>query len=285
MVDDPLSFNAWLDRAAIDELPVDYLRRMGDLFAEFGRLTQDSGNVSYGVQIGPDRFFVKTAGDPDDPAPYLRHPERVALLRNAVRLSASCAHPALPRLRRMIESPVGPMLVYEWAEGELLGAPRAVRDDPASAFQRFCSLPVDEIERCLDTIYDLHRDLERSGWVAMDFYDGCLIYDFASQRLAVVDLDMYRRGPFVNEMGRLFGSTRFMAPEEFERGALIDACTTVFAMGRAALVFLAGGVLDRAAYRGSSTAFDVIAQACDLDRARRFESVEAFYDAWRGARG
>lgn len=274
-----------LDRAAIDELPGDYLRRVGDLFAEFGRSTQDSGNVSYGVRIGLERFFIKTAGDPNDPAPSLRHVERVGLLRSAVRLSASCSHQALPLLRAVIESPVGPMLVYEWAEGELLGAPRAVREDPASAFRRFCALPVAEIERCLDTIYDLHRQLERSGWVAMDFYDGCLIYDFAARRLAVVDLDMYRRGPFVNQMGRMFGSTRFMAPEEFERGATIDKRTTVFVMGRTALVLLAGGVPDRASYRGSSATFDVIARACDPDRTRRFASVEAFHDAWRGGRG
>lgn len=272
-----------MDRAAIGELPVEYLRRVGEIFAGFGRQTQDSGNVSYGVQVGPDRFFVKTAGDPDDPAPYLSHPARVALLRNAAQLAANCTHPALPRLHRVIESPIGPMLIYEWAEGELIGVPRAVRNDPTSAFQRFCSLPVDEIERCLDTIYALHRDLARAGWIAVDFYDGCLIYDFGLKRLAIVDLDTYRKGPFVNEMGRMFGSTRFMAPEEFERGATIDERTTVFVMGRAALVFLGGGVPDRETFRSSRAAFDVLAQACNPDRARRFASMEAFYDAWHEA--
>ncbi len=33
-------------------------------------------------------------------------------------------------------------------------------------------------------------------------------------------------------MGRMFGSTRFMASEEFELGALIDEQTNVFVMGR-----------------------------------------------------
>ena len=256
---------------------------MGELFAEFGSQTQDSGNVAYGVRIGPDRFFVKTAGDPDDPAPYLSHPERVALLRNAVRLSASCSHPALARLWRVVESPVGPMLVYAWADGDLLGAPRAARNDPASAFQCFRALPVGEIVACLDTVYSLHRDLGRAGWVAADFYDGCLIYDFGTQRLTVVDLDMYRPGPFVNTMGRMFGSSRFMAPEEFERGAIIDERTTVFVMGRTAAVFLGDGTLDRGPFRGSSALLDVVMRACDPDRSRRFETMAAFYDAWRDA--
>ena len=41
--------------------------------------------------------------------------------------------------------------------------------------------------------------------------------DFEARRLHLIDLDSYHRGPTVNEMGRMFGSTRFMAPEEFEQ--------------------------------------------------------------------
>ena len=43
----------------------------------------------------------------------------------------------------------------------------------------------------------------------------------------------------------MFGSSRFMAPEEFERGALIDERTNVFTMGRTAAVLLADGTLHR----------------------------------------
>ena len=51
-----------LARERIDQPAEHYLRSVGLLFAEFGEQTQDSGNMSYGVQIGEDRFFVKTAG-------------------------------------------------------------------------------------------------------------------------------------------------------------------------------------------------------------------------------
>lgn len=71
-----------------------------------------------------------------------------------------------------------------------------------------------------------------------DFYDGCLIYDFAAKRLTVFDLDNYRQGPYENTMGRMFGSTRFMAPEEFQKGRTIDDRTTVFALGRTMSIFL-----------------------------------------------
>jgi serine/threonine-protein kinase len=273
-----------LDRVSIDQLPDQFVRDVGVVFAEFGRETQDSGNRSYGVRIGAERFFVKTAGQPADQQPALRHAARVALLRNAAHLHASCQHPILPRLKRVIESPTGPLLVYPWVDGELLGVPRDQRQNPNSSHQRFRSLPAPTICRCLDAIYDLHVALARAGWVAVDFYDGCLIYDFAADRIAVVDVDMYRAGPFQNERGRMFGSTRFMAPEEFELGADIDERTNVFTMGRTALIYLSDSTLTPEVFRGSRALFEVVARACNPDRAQRFESLAAFERAWRAAR-
>ena len=119
-------------RDVISDEPEQYLRSVGRVFAEFGALTQDSGNVSYGVQIDQQRFFVKTAGRPDDPLPFLDHAARVALLRNAVRLSETFSHPTLPRLHRVVESPIGPLLFYEWLDGALRGVTRERRDDPES---------------------------------------------------------------------------------------------------------------------------------------------------------
>lgn len=273
-----------LDHTAIDEPPAAFLHRVGQVFATFDR-EQDSGNHSYGVQVGGDRYFVKTAGPPGQAHPVLSHEGRVALVRNAARLHQSLSHPLLPPLLRVIESPDGPLLVYAWADGELLHARPAQRDDPASAFRRFCALPADRIHACLDAVFALHVRLAAAGWVACDFYDGCLIYDFANGRLAVVDLDTYHQGPFENTMGRMFGSTRFMAPEEFARGALIDERTTVFTMGRTALVFLADGRRAPARFRGQRARYEVAAQACEPDRARRFESLAAFYAAWQRAEG
>jgi serine/threonine-protein kinase len=240
----------------------------GEVFATFD--TQDSGNISYGVRADNRRYFVKTAGRPDEP----EHAARIARLRNAVAIATSCMHPALPVLDHVIESPVGPLLVYDWFDGELLGVPSALREDPASSFQRFRALPAPKITAALTTIYELHAGLARAGWVAVDFYDGCLMYDFASHELRVIDLDMYSRGPFTNTMGRMFGSSRFMAPEEFELGARIDERTTVFNLGRAAFIFLGE--------RGIPAQLAAAMRACSPDPAARFASVEGFLAAWSG---
>jgi len=145
-------------------------------------------------------------------------------------------------------------------------------------------MAVSRILRCLDDLFDLHEQIARLGWVAVDFYDGCIIYDFTTERLGVVDLDMYVEGPFRNEMGRMFGSTRFMSPEEFEPGAIIDERSNVYVMGRTALVFLSDGTLNRGGFRGTDALFDVVAKACNPERGDRFQSMEEFCRTWRAAR-
>src|SRR5678810_629028 len=149
--------------------------RHGDIFTVFDASTQDSGNVSYGVRSNQSRYFVKTAGAPDDPTPLLRHPERVALLRNAIDIARAVSHPTLPALRNVVEAADGPMLVYQWVEGELLNTDAALREDPTSAFARFRALPAAQRIDAVSAILDLHVALVAAGWLAADFYDGCLI--------------------------------------------------------------------------------------------------------------
>ncbi|MEV0802660.1 hypothetical protein AB0I34_33525 [Kribbella sp. NPDC050281] len=249
----------------IDVQPSTYLDHLGTIFARFGAETQDSGNVSYGVQTGAARYFVKTAGDSANTDAYLDFDGRVALLRNAVALAESVVHPALPAVHAVVESSGGPLVVYDWRDGELLHL------NSGSAHERFRALPVDEILAALDTLYDLHADLDAAGWVEGDFYDGAMLYDFPTRRLTVMDLDTYRRGPHRNDMGRMFGSRRFMAPEQLSLGAPIDTRTTAYVMARTALVLLS---------EPPPALYAVLQEATTT----RFPSYSAFHQAWLSAR-
>ena len=76
----------------------------------------------------------------------------------------------------------------------------------------FAAWPTDAILSVLDAIYDLHVQLVQRGWIAVDFYDGCLMYDFERQAAHIVDLDMYHLGAFTNQMGRMFGLDALYGP-------------------------------------------------------------------------
>lgn len=259
----------------------------GDVRRTFDHRTQDSGNVSWLVDTHAGLLFAKSAGPveplPGVAAPYLDHAGRVALLDNAVELARSCDHPALAGLRNVVTTATGPVLVYDAAPGELVRVPRDQRDDPASAYQRFARLPGERLLSVLDQLIDLHVALAERGWVACDLYEGCLIVA-PDDRLTVVDLDTYRRGSFTNTMGLMFGSERFMAPEELTLGATIDQRTTVFTLGRLATHFGTRLTEDLEAFVGSTEAAEVLRRACRPGPEDRFATVAELGAAWAAAR-
>ncbi len=271
----------------IEQDPAIYVRENCTVLREFNHLTQDSGNVSWLVDSAGQRLFVKTAGTtappvPGAPVPSVDHAGRVRLLRNAVDVARSCDHPALPTLLNVIESPVGPALVYEAASGDLIHVPGEQRDDPTSPYQRLAHSPASALFGLFDTLIDVHVALAATGWVASDLYDGCLIVDFQVPALSVIDLDSYRRGPTTNDMGRMFGSSRFMAPEEFELGAQIDERTTVFNLGRIVWHFATRLTEDPAEFCGAAGLALVIQKACQPSPADRHASVADLARAWSG---
>lgn len=283
-----------LETDHVDAEPEDVVAAAGRILQRFDHRSQDSGNISWVLATDDGDFFVKTAGQdvpppPGAPVPYFGHTDRVGLLRNAVAIARSTDHPALARLRNVIETPSGPMLVYDRAPGELLHVRREQRTESGRAYQRFAHLPADAQLSVFDQLLASHVRLESAGWVAVDLYDGCLMVDMEipsadAARLTLIDLDTYHRGPFVNDMGRMFGATRFMAPEEFERGARIDARTTVFTLGRLLRHFGTRLTEDLDAFTGGEVLAGTVDRATRNDRAGRFGTVDEFAAAWRSAR-
>lgn len=143
----------------------------------------------------------------------------------------------LASLRRVVETPVGPALVDDRRPGELIGTDRSRRSNPSSAYQRLAHVSADDLLAVLDDLINLYESLAEQDWIACDLYDGSLLVDFSARQLTVVDLDSYHRGPSTNMMGRMFGSDRFMAPEEYELGATLDHRTTVYTLARIAWHF------------------------------------------------
>lgn len=271
-----------------DLSPEELVRSAGEVLARFDHRTQDSGNVSWLVSTRSGDLFVKSAGQAEPPPgsarPHLDRSARVELLRTAPAIARSVDHPALARLRAVRETPEGPVLVYDRAPGELVGVPAGLRDDPESAYRRFAAASPQLRLAVFDQLLDAHRALEEAGWVACDLYDGCLMVDLATGRLTLIDLDTYRRGPSANDMGRMFGSSRFMAPEEFTLGAPLDARTTVFTLGRLLQHFGTGLSEDLERFCGGAAAAAAVERATRPTRSERHATVGEFAEAWRASR-
>jgi len=243
-------------------------------------LQQDSGCVSYVVTQRSRRLFVKSA----------RTDAGQDSLRRAEALHRAIRHPVLPRLLHTFRAADAPVHVYEGVPGEILYDYVSMdgergRSDPSSPHRRFRNLPVGRILEALDAVFNLHVAIAAAGFVAVDFYDGCILHDFDGHRTWVCDLDEYRPGPFNLDAERLPGSRRFMAPEELVRDSTIDQRTNVFTLGRTAAVFLGGGNLNSPDWRGGEALREVARRATSPERVRRYETVAGFVKAWGRAAG
>lgn len=253
----------------------EWVRGLGQTFEVFD--LQDSGNVSYGVDRGGDRIFVKCATTP----------AAVEGLERAARLHRDVVHPALVAPTSMVRFADGTAaLVFPWCDGTVLFPTtklgHAIRTHPDGPWVRFRALPVGRAYDAIEAVLDAHLAVTAAGYVAVDFYDGCLLYDFHAHRMRLVDLDEYRPGPFTLAADRLPGARRFMAPEEFQRGATIDVRTTVYVLGRAIRLLLDATDTEER-WQGTEDQLAVVAAATCADPAERYADVRALVKAWHSA--
>jgi serine/threonine protein kinase, bacterial len=261
----------------------DWLQTLGKVFRVFAE--QDSGNLSFGIQQEGRRLFVKYAGA--ETVNYSGDPrDAVKRLKRAAPVYYELRHPSLITLVDHFEVGKGYAAVFEWSDGQDLHPhwafpPPQKYTHPDSPYFRFRQLPVDLRLVSLDTIFQFHVHVEARGYVAVDFYDGSILYDFSANRTKICDIDFYEKKPFINKMGKLWGSSRFMSPEEYQLGASTDERTNVFNMGATAFVLL-GGETDRslAKWEASEALYEAALRAVDKERSKRFSSVAEFYDVW-----
>ncbi|WP_125776633.1 serine/threonine protein kinase [Antribacter gilvus] len=267
---------------AVDGLPVrlralhdlSFTARWGTVFAVLD--DQDSGNLCFGVGGPAGRVFLKYAG-----APTARFDGAVAdavtRARAAAEVYRALAHPSLVNLREALDVGEGYALVFDWTDATPIGK----QYDRGHVLK---SLTVPARVDAVQQVYDFHVHSAALGWVAVDLYDGSLLIDPATGRVTLCDLDFYQVAPLVNRMGRMWGSTRFMSPEEYRLGAPIDEITTVHTLGALAHTFLGDDATrSPAAWVGSEEQLAVATRATQEDRGVRWSSVAALAEAWRSA--
>lgn len=251
-----------------------FLSRYGTVFKVFD--DQDSGNLCFGVQKGDERLFIKFAGAPTEQ--YDGTPEEaVERLKATVPVYRDLAHPNLIRLRGAEAISGGFAAVFDWADGECMG-----RMYPMS-HRRFMQMPLETRVRVYEGILAFHAHAAERGYVAIDFYDGSILYDFAAGKTTVCDIDFYAKAPYVNRMGRLWGSSRFMSPEEFVLGAAIDEVTNVYTMGATAFALFAD--CDRTVEKWplGHALYEVAKKAVNDDRSMRQQSIRQLAQEWANA--
>ncbi|MBI2850123.1 MAG: serine/threonine protein kinase [Chloroflexi bacterium] len=252
-----------------------FLHKYGAVFKIFD--DQDSGNICFGVQNGPARYFIKYAGA--ETAEYNgTTKDAVERLKATVPVYEALRHKNLIKLLSAEEINNGFAVIFEWTDAVCMG-----KQYPESRL-RFMSLPVEKRVKVFNDILAFHMHVAKLGYVAIDFYDGSIMYDFEKNETLICDIDFYQKQPCLNEMGRMWGSSRFMSPEEFIAGSGIDEITNVFLMGATAFALL-GGELDRSfsKWRADIRLHPVALKAVSERREDRYHSLAEFASAWKEA--
>ena len=268
-----------VDFQLLRETDLRWLKSYGTVFRVFDQLF--SGNLCFGVEGPYGRLFIKYAGA--QTLNFRGKPaDAIYQLHQAMPLYAH-AHPALTRLLAHGPAGDGYAAVFAWRDALPLGTP----DKSGAALEQVRRLPPMHSLAMLDMVFDLHAALcQEEGLIASNFYDGHVLIDLGRNQAVVCDIDLYRQKPAFNNQGRMRGSSLFMAPEEYQLGAVLDETTTLYNMGALAFQFY-GDNLNRTlkAWAGPPPLFEVASRATQEAKSSRYPSMRAFLDAWREAVG
>ena len=138
-------------------------------------------------------------------------------------------------------------------------------------------------KKFLGHILSFFEYIASQNYVAIDFYDGSIMYDFENGKMTICDIDFFRKQPCSNDMGRMWGSSRFQAPEEFQLGAVIDEITNVYTVGATAFALFGGYNRTRDKWQLSDKLFKVATKAVSDNRAERQQSIRQLREKWEAA--
>lgn len=248
-----------------------FLQEYGKVFKVFD--DQDSGNICFGTEKDGERYFIKFAGAKT--AEYDGNPcDAVSRLKLTVPVYENLKHKNFIEYIEAKEIGNGFATIFKWTDGECMG-----RMYPES-HHKFMTLSNEIKLKVFDDILDFMKYIAEQDFVAIDFYDGSIMYDFNNQKTIICDIDFFRKSPAINDMGRMWGSSLFMAPEEFELGAAIDEITNVYTLGAMAFSLFGNYKRDFANWSLSENLYDVAVKATHKDRAERQQSIKAFINEW-----
>ena len=248
-----------------------FLSKYGKVFKVFDE--QRSGNLCFGTEKDGHRYFVKFAGAPT--VNYHGKPEEIIeLLKATATTYQNLLHPDLIHIVGAEEIENGYAIIFEWTDAECAG-----RDYPVSR-EKFMALPLPTRIKVFEDVMEFHAHVVEKGYVAIDFYDGSIMYDFKREKTIICDIDLYQKSPYVGWLGR-WGSAGFVSPEEITQGAIMDEITTVHTMGQTAFAIFTDSNRSPENWPLNNRLYDVVKRAVSHERDQRQQTIRQLIEEWR----
>lgn len=262
-----------------------------------------SGCICIGMEDAERKYFCKIAGVNTLEA-EVSPKESVVILKEAVHLYYDLAHPNLIKIIEEYDYNQFYVVVFEWADGECLfdhwNFETYQRNiTMKSPREKFRELPVSKKLKAIEVLFSFLQNVNRKGYVAVDFYDGSIMYDFLTDAITICDIDFFQKAPVINDKGiEWFGTKRLKAPEEYIEGSVIHEQTNIFTLG--ALIFeFFGSFSDEEIYQRycnnqfvpctfqnwqlDKRSYQVACKAVSWNRTNRYRTFEEYFHEWKSA--
>jgi len=253
-----------------------------------------SGCISFGIEKDNKKYFFKIAGAKTVEA-EISEEESIKLLNNAVVKYKDIKHNNLIKYVDSFAYKELFVVIYEFAEGECLfdhwNFDRYKRSKEITPLMKFKSLSIEKRLNVVEKLFSFFETFIECGYVAVDFYDSSIIYNFINDEVTFCDIDLFRKLPTINDLGKdYFGTKRLKAPEENELNAPIDELTSEFTLG--AIIFDIFSNVENIeeryekgmfipnnieTFQLSKTVYDVLIKSTSYDRDNRYSSIKEFH--------
>lgn len=259
-----------------------------------------SGCISFGIEKDNKKYFFKIAGAKTVEA-EISEEESIKLLKEAVVKYQDIKHDNLIKYVDSFDYKEFFVVIYEFAEGECLfdhwNFDRYKKTKEVTPLMKFKSLSIEKRLNVVEKLFSFFETFIDSGYVAVDFYDSSIMYDFENDEVTFCDIDLFRKLPTKNDLGKdYFGTKRLKAPEENELGATIDELTSEFTLG--SIIFDMFSNVDNIAERYekgmfipndietfelSKEVYDMLIKATSYERTNRYKSIREFHNEFINA--
>lgn len=259
-----------------------------------------SGCISFGIEKDNKKYFFKIAGAKTVEA-EISEEEAIKLLKEAVVKYQDIKHDNLIKYVDSFDYKEFFVVIYEYAEGECLfdhwNFDRYKNTKEITPLMKFKNLSIEKRLNVVEKLFSFFETFIDCGYVSVDFYDSSIIYDFKNDVVTFCDIDLFRRLPSINDLGKdYFGTKRLKAPEENELGATIDELTSEFTLG--AIIFdMFSNVenIDERYKKGmfipndietfelSNKLYDILIKATSYDKNNRYSSIKEFHKEFKNA--
>ena len=259
-----------------------------------------SGCISFGIEKDNKKYFFKIAGAKTVEA-EISEDESIKLLKEAVVKYQDIKHDNLIKYVDSFNYKEFFVVIYEFAEGECLfdhwNFDRYKKTKEITPLMKFKSLPIEKRLNVVEKLFSFFETFIDCGYVAVDFYDSSIMYDFENDEVTFCDIDLFRKLPTKNDLGKdYFGTKRLKAPEENELGAIIDELTSEFTLG--AIIFdmfsninniderYEKGMFipnDIETFELSKEVYDMLIKATSYERINRYKSIREFHNEFINA--